>query len=365
MHTSNLVSSALVAGLTLLTACGGGSTADNAQVSQATQLDVDIPAGTFEPLPATAPALPNNVATPERVALGKMLFFEPRLSSSWLISCNTCHNVGLAGVDLQETSTGHGWQRGPRNAPTVLNAVYNIAQFWDGRAANLEEQAKGPVQAAVEMNNTPERVVATLKSIPEYVDGFRAAFPDEDDPVTFDNMARAIEVYEATLVTPDARFDRYLKGDLSALSASEKQGLKLFVSKGCTACHSGINVGGRAYFAFGVVSRPDAEVLPRDDRGRYKVTHATTDDYVFRVAALRNVALTPPYFHSGKVWDLGEAVRIMGTAQLGSDLTDGDVQAITAFLHTLNGRQPDVTYPILPPNGTDTPRPTPGPAGTR
>ncbi|MEJ2184709.1 MAG: cytochrome-c peroxidase [Gemmatimonadota bacterium] len=362
MRTSNIVSSVLVAGLVVFTACSSGSTGE---AGQTVQLDVDIPANTFEPVAATAPVLPNNAATPERVALGKMLFFEPRLSSSWLISCNTCHNLGLAGVDLQETSVGHGWQRGPRNAPTVLNAVYNVAQFWDGRAANLEEQAKGPVQAAVEMNNTPDRVVATLKSIPEYVDRFQAAFPNEDDPVTFDNMARAIEVYEATLLTPDSRFDQYLRGDLAALSAGEKQGLQLFISKGCTACHNGINVGGRAYFPFGVVNRPDAEILPRDDMGRYKVTHTTTDQYVFRVAALRNVALTPPYFHSGKVWDLGEAVRIMGTAQLGSDLTDADVQAITAFLQTLNGRQPNVEYPVLPPNGPSTPKPSAEVAGTR
>ncbi len=362
MRASTLVSSSLVAGLALLSACGSGSTGGT---DQTTQLDVDIPANMFEPVAATAPDLPNNAATPERVALGKMLFFEPRLSASWLISCNTCHNLGLAGVDLQETSVGHGWQRGPRNAPTVLNAVYNVAQFWDGRAANLEEQAKGPVQAGVEMNNTQDRVVATLKSIPEYVDRFHAAFPEDTDPVSFDNMARAIEVYEATLLTPDSRFDLYLKGDVSALSASEKQGLQLFISKGCTACHNGINIGGRAYFPFGVVNRPDAEILPRDDMGRFKVTHVTTDEYVFRVAALRNVALTPPYFHSGKVWDLGEAVRVMGTAQLGSNLTDADVEAITAFLHTLNGRQPDVSYPILPPSGPDTPRPMTGPTGTR
>jgi cytochrome c peroxidase len=294
-----------------------------------------------------------------------MLFFEPRLSASWLISCNTCHNLGLAGVDLQETSLGHGWQRGPRNAPTVLNAVYNVAQFWDGRARDLEEQAKGPVQAAVEMNSTPDRVVATLRSIPEYVVRFRAAFPGEGDPVTFDNMARAIEAYEATLVTPDSRFDRYLKGDLQALTPAEKQGLRLFVDRGCTACHNGINVGGRSYFRFGVVSQPDPEVLPRDDVGRAKVTNAVTDKYVFRVAALRNVALTPPYFHSGKIWDLDEAVRIMGTAQLGANLSDEDVQAITAFLHALTGRQPEVAYPTLPPSGPETPRPMLGPTGTR
>ncbi|HKJ92265.1 MAG TPA: cytochrome-c peroxidase [Longimicrobiales bacterium] len=352
---------AWVLGAGLTAGCGpsdGGT-------DQAANLDVDIPADLFRPVDAAAPAIADNPATPEKVSLGKMLFFEPRLSSSWMISCNTCHNLGLAGVDLQETSVGHGWQRGPRNAPTVLNAVYNVAQFWDGRAANLEEQAKGPVQAAVEMNNTPDRVVATLKSMPEYVDRFQVAFPGEADPVTFDNMARAIEVYEATLVTPDSRFDRYLNGDLSALTPQEKQGLELFVSRGCTACHNGVNVGGQSYFRFGVVSQPSADILPRGDVGRYKVTHARTDEYVFRVAALRNVALTPPYFHSGKVWDLGEAVRIMGTAQLGSELSDDEVQAVTAFLQTLTGRQPDVAYPTLPPNGEATPKPVPGTAAVR
>jgi cytochrome c peroxidase len=311
----------------------------------------------FRPIPRETPELADNPSSPERVELGKMLFFEPRLSSSWLISCNTCHNLGLAGVDLLETSVGHGWQRGPRNAPTVLNAVFNAAQFWDGRAADLEEQAKGPVQAGVEMNNQPERVVETLKSIPEYVDRFGAAFPGEADPVTFDNMARAIEAFEATLITPDAPFDAFLRGDSSALEPLELRGLELFVDEGCASCHNGVNLGGQAYYPFGVVERPGADILPPGDRGRYEVTATATDEYVFRAPALRNVALTAPYFHSGGVWRLEEAVGVMSASQLGSELTPEEVEAITAFLHTLTGRQPRVDYPILPPSSATTPPP--------
>jgi cytochrome c peroxidase len=286
-----------------------------------------------------------------------MLYFDPRLSASLLISCNTCHNLGLGGVDLQETSVGHGWQKGPRNAPTVLNSVFNIAQFWDGRAKDLEEQAKGPVQASVEMSNTPERVVETLKSMPEYAAYFKKAFPGEKDPLTFDNMARAIEVFEATLLTPNSPFDRYLKGDPKALNAKEREGLDLFMAKGCSVCHSGVNVGGGGYFPFGVLPTLDAEVRPPDDLGRFKLTNTASDRYVFKSPTLRNIALTPPYFHSGKVWKLKDAVALMGSAQLGATLNSDELDKIVAFLGTLTGNQPKVEYPVLPPNSDATPRP--------
>jgi cytochrome c peroxidase len=318
----------------------------------------------FKPVPSKPPELKGNPANPEKVELGKMLFFDPRLSSSWLISCNTCHNIGLGGVDLLETSIGHGWQKGPRNSPTVLNAVFNVAQFWDGRARDLREQAKGPVQAAVEMNSTPDRVVRTLKSIPEYVERFRKGFPGEADPVTFENMAKAIEVFEATLLTPDSRFDRYLNGDTRALKPEELEGLKVFMEKGCRSCHGGVNLGGTGYFAFGVVEKPGADVLPPDDKGRFEVTKTASDEYVFKSPSLRNIALTPPYFHSGKVWSLRQAVAIMGSAQLGATLTDKEVDAIVAFLHTLTGRQPAVTYPVLPPHTESTPLPEPHRGGS-
>src|SRR5690606_17438669 len=282
---------------------------------------------------------------------------EPRLSSSQIITCNTCHSIGTGGADNLPTSIGHGWQAGPRNSPTVLNAVFNAAQFWDGRAADLAEQAKGPVQASVEMNATPHHVEDTLKSIPAYVDFFTKAFPGEKDPVTFDNMAKAIEAFESTLVTPNSRFDQFLAGK-DSMDDLEIKGLDLFINKGCVACHSGINVGGQGYFPFGVIKRPGADILPPDDKGRFAVTETASDEYVFRASPLRNVALTAPYFHSGEVWDLEMAVAIMGTSQLGQELDESEVKAITAWLHTLTGDQPRVEYPTLPPSTPATPRPT-------
>jgi cytochrome c peroxidase len=309
----------------------------------------------FKPIPTEPYALEGKDITPEKIELGKWLFFDPRLSRSWLISCNTCHNLSLGGVDLQNTSIGHGWQRGPRNAPTVLNSVFNLAQFWDGRAKDLEAQAKGPVQASVEMNNTPERVEKTLRSIPEYVQRFREAFPGEADPVSFDNMAKAIEAFETTLLTPNSPFDRYLKGNAQALSEAEEKGLRLFMEKGCSSCHNGINVGGSSYQPFGVVEKPGSEILPPEDRGRHTVTRTASDAYVFKVPSLRNIELTPPYFHSGQVWDLKEAVEIMGSAQLGIKLNKEESAAIVTFLKTLTGDQPVVEYPVLPPHTKGTP----------
>ncbi len=312
---------------------------------------------TFQPLPSEPPAIADNPYSAEKEALGELLYFDPRLSRSWLISCNTCHNLGLGGVDLMETSIGHGWQAGPRNAPTVLNSVFHVAQFWDGRAKDLKAQATGPMQAGVEMNNTPSRVVATLASIPEYVTLFEAAFPDSDPAVTFANTAAAIEIFEATLITPNAPFDQYLRGDTDALSADAKRGLQLFMDYGCTACHGGMNMGGHTYFKFGLVRDPGDEVRPATDEGRKNVTGNDADRFVFRVPTLRNVALTPPYFHSGKVWALREAVKIMALAQLGRELGEEDVDAIVAFLETLTGDQPQITYPALPPHTASTPRP--------
>jgi len=313
--------------------------------------------GLFKPIPAKPPIQKNNPSSSAKVDLGEKLYFDPRLSASQLISCNTCHNVGLAGADLQETSIGHGWQKGPRNAPTVFNAVFNIAQFWDGRADDLKAQAKGPVQASVEMNNKPEQVIATLKSIPGYMSLFKKAFPGDTDPVTFDNMAKSIEIFEATLLTPDSPFDRYLKGDRKALNLKAQEGLRVFIDKGCVACHGGINVGGAGYFPFGVREAPSTEVRPVGDTGRFKVTNTESDKYVFKAPSLRNVSITPPYFHSGMVWKLKEAVAIMGSAQLGISISPDDANNIVAFLQTLTGRQPKVDYPILPPNSDATPHP--------
>lgn len=311
----------------------------------------------FKPIPSKAPSLKGNRATAAKIDLGKKLFFDPRLSSSQLISCNTCHNVGLFGADLQETAVGHGWQKGPRNSPTVFNAVFDEAQFWDGRAKDLQTQAKGPVQASVEMNNNPELVVQTLKSIPGYAPLFKAAFPGEKDPISFDNMARAIEVFEATLLTPDAPFDRFLKGDSKALDAKQKRGLRVFMNKGCAPCHSGINIGAAGYYPFGVREAPTTEIRPSGDTGRFMVTNTESDRYVFKAPSLRNVATTQPYFHSGKVWKLRDAVAVMASAQLGSKLSDQEVDETVAFLQTLTGKEPRIGYPLLPPSSDGTPQP--------
>ena len=335
-----------IVGLTLIVA--NITLAENSLMNEAQQY--------FKPIPATAPVLKDNPATPARVELGKILYFEPRLSSSALISCNTCHNVGLGGTDFQETSTGHKWRKGPRNAPTVLNSVYNVAQFWDGRAKDLAEQAKGPVQASVEMNNRPEMVVKTLKSMPEYTELFKKAFPGEKDPVTFDNMAKAIELFEATLVTPDAPFDLFLKGDEKALNTKEKRGLATFIDKGCSDCHGGINMGGDDYYNFGVIKVP-ASSLVADDKGRFKVTQDPADEFNFKSPSLRNIELTAPYFHSGKVWNLKSAVVVMSTAQLESKLTKKEVDDVVAFLKATTGKQPRIEHPILPKPTAKTPHP--------
>lgn len=311
----------------------------------------------FEPLPSTLMAPADNPITQEKIDLGKALFFDPRMSASGVFSCNSCHNLATGGDDNMPTSIGHGWQKGPRNSPTVLNAVFNIAQFWDGRADDLKAQAKGPVQAGVEMANTPDNVVATLNSMPQYIQWFKAAFPEEADPVTFDNFAKAIEAYEVTLTTP-APFDAFLNGNEDALTEEQKAGLELFMDNGCIACHNGVNVGGHDYYPFGLIEKPGADILPEGDVGRYAVTETADDEYVFRAAPLRNIGLTAPYFHSGVVWGLPEAVQIMSISQLGEEMAEEDVTRIVAFLDSLTGQMPPVVYPVLPAETAATPRPT-------
>src|SRR5690554_5023906 len=339
----------ITAGLCASMLFSASAMADDALREQAQRL--------FEPIPTAEVVVEQKGLTPEQIELGKWLFFEPRISASHIITCNTCHSVGTGGADNIPASIGHGWQHGPRNSPTVLNAVFNAAQFWDGRAADLAEQAKGPVQASVEMNATPQHVEDTLRSIPQYVEKFAAAFPKDKNPVSFDNMAKAIEAFESTLTTPNSRMDQFLMGK-DTLNGQELTGLKLFIDKGCVACHSGVNFGGQNYYPFSLVKRPGADVLPEGDRGRFMVTKTASDEYVFRAGPLRNIALTAPYFHSGEVWDLEEAVAIMGTSQLGAELSDEEVKSITAFLRTLTGEQPEVVYPVLPPSTKATPRPS-------
>lgn len=298
----------------------------------------------FSILPKVA-VNPENKLNDEKVSLGLKLFFDPRLSKSGFISCNSCHNIGSGGVDNLPTSIGHGWNIGPRNAPTVFNAALNGSQFWDGRASDVEEQAGGPILNPGEMGETEKNVLKKLNSIPEYKKSFKVAFPD-DRKIKYENVAKAIAAFERTLLTP-SRFDDYLSGNGKALSTSEKRGLNVFIDKGCVGCHNGVNIGGGSFqkFDYG------------EDLGRFEVTKKEADKRFFRVASLRNVEVTYPYFHDGKVWSLSEAVRIMGEKQLGVKLSDRDIRSIVAFLKTLTGTVPNIVVPSLPPSTDKTPRP--------
>ena len=313
----------------------------------------------FDVIPAEAVVIEGNEATEAKVELGKMLYFEKRISKSQTISCNSCHNLSTGGVDLGKGSVGHKWAIGGRNAPTVLNSAYNLAQFWDGRAATLEDQAGGPPLNPIEMANTKEGVEHTIRSIPGYSAYFKAAYPSDNQPITYTNMTKAIAVFEATLNTPNSSFDKWLGGDEAALNASQKRGLRTFMDNGCTACHNGAAVGANSYQIFGVVEAPSEAVRPAADKGRSVVTGDEDDDYAFKVPTLRNIALTAPYFHSGETWALADAVDIMARTQMGVELDKNELADVVAFLESLTGDQPVVTYPILPPSVATTPRPQP------
>jgi cytochrome c peroxidase len=308
----------------------------------------------FAPLPDTVPAAQGG-ATDDMVNLGRMLFFEPRLSKSQKISCNSCHDLATYGVDNQPTSDGHKGQKGDRNSPTVYNAAAHFAQFWDGRAADVEAQAKGPVLNPVEMAMPAEPVVVkVLTSMPEYVDAFTRAFPKDKKPVTYDNMAKAIGAFERKLLTP-SRWDTFLKGDKNALTPEEQAGFNAFTDAGCQACHAGALLGGSFYQKLGV-----AKPFPRSaDPGRAKLTKAASDQGVFKVPSLRNIEKTSPYFHDGATADLDQAVRDMGEYQLGRTLTAGETKQIVDFLKVLTGTiDPEFTRPpVLPKSTAATPKP--------
>lgn len=294
--------------------------------------------GLFATLPDSAPVPEDNPMTPEKIELGKMLYFDPRLSSSGVISCHTCHNLSLGGTDRLPTSLGHEFLTGGRNAPTVLNAAFFNLQFWDGRATGLEEQAEGPIQAGVEMAMPADLAVEVIAGIEGYRPYFEAAFPDEEDPITFGNIVKAIAAFERTLLTPNDGLDRYLRGEEDALSDDAKRGMELTVQLGCIACHNGamLSTGTLMPFVHG------------EDRGRATVTGLESDEFLFRVSSWRNVSLTAPYFHDGSAATLEDAIRIMGSVQLARDLTDDEVFYLLAFLESLVGDQPEVTIPILP-----------------
>ncbi|MEN9784993.1 MAG: hypothetical protein RLZZ299_257 [Pseudomonadota bacterium] len=308
--------------------------------------------GLFQPLPAVA--APADAAAKARVDLGHALYTDARLSKNQDVSCNSCHKLDAYGVDNEPTSPGHKGQRGGRNSPTSYNAFLHVAQFWDGRAPDVEAQALGPVTNPIEMAMKDDKAVdALLRSIPGYAPMFAAAFPGEAEPVSFANAAKAIGAFERTLVTPGP-FDRYLAGDVSALTAEQQAGLDTFVSTGCASCHMGAGVGGGMYQKLGLVVPYDTK-----DEGRKAVTKNDADLHVFKVPALRNVEKTAPYFHDGSVATLDDAIRKMGKHQLGKDLADSDVASIKSFLGSLTGPLPTLTAPTLPPSGPNTPKPDP------
>ena len=290
---------------------------------------------------------PNNSISDEKVALGKQLYFEPRLSKSGIISCNTCHNLGLGGVDGVPAAVGHNWTANPHhlNSPTVYNAVFFAAQFWDGRSPDLEDQAQGPMQAAPEMAAAPSLVVERINSIPAYVESFEKAY-GKDVKVDFKTITATIGIFERTLVTP-SRYDAFLNGNKEALTDAEKEGLNLFIDKGCTSCHTGIALGGT--------------MQPFPAVGKY--TYANIGDFkgdkngMVKTPTLRNITETAPYFHNGAIWSLKEAVQEMGRTQLGADISDADAAKIVTFFGALKGKKPEITYPQFPESTAKTAKP--------
>ncbi|MDG9729779.1 cytochrome-c peroxidase [Ignatzschineria sp. RMDPL8A] len=299
--------------------------------------------------------IPAPVVTDEaKVELGKKLWFDPRLSKSGFISCNSCHNLSMGGSDNLPTSIGHDWQEGPINSPTVLNATLNFVQFWDGRAADLKEQAGGPIANPKEMASTHELAVDVISSIPQYVDEFEAVYGDRD--VNIDRITDAIAVFEETLVTPNSRFDKWLKGDDNAITAEELEGYEIFKTSGCIACHYGENIGGSSFQKMGLLEEYNTENLAQ---GRADVTGKDADRMMFKVPTLRNVELTYPYFHDGAAETLEDATKLMGRLQLGRNFTEDEVTKVVAWFKTLTGDQPQLVMPILPPSNNNTPKPEP------
>jgi cytochrome c peroxidase len=289
---------------------------------------------------------PNNRITKEKVELGKSLFFEPRLSKSNLISCNTCHNLATGGVDGVSSAIGHKWTSNPHhlNSPTVYNAVFMSRQFWDGRDADLEAQAQGPLQAPPEMAISKEMAIARISSMSGYKEQFKTIWGD--DNVTFKRIADAIGAFERILITP-APFDAFLNGDDKALNASEQEGLKTFIDKGCVSCHTGVGIGGN------MQPFPLLKPYKYADIGDFK----GDKNKMVKTPTLRNIMRTAPYFHNGAVWDIKEAVKIMGETQLGVVLSGKEIESIVTFLKALDGEMPTLTYPKLPRVTLDTPKP--------
>lgn len=276
----------------------------------------------------------HTVTNSKKSILGKQLFLDPRLSKNDTISCQSCHNLAYGGADSGAVSLGVGGKSGTLNSPTVFNASYNLAQFWDGRAKNLKAQAAGPITNPVEMGSTKESVVKKLSKDSNYQKLFKEIYPEG---ISIDTISDAIAEFEKTLLTPNARFDKYLRGNLTILTKKEKEGFELFRSRGCIACHNGVNIGGNMYQRFGVFAQYKDR---QNTQGRYSVTHKEEDKYYFKVPTLRNIEKTAPYFHDGSAKTLDDAVQKMAYYQLGRKLSKDEIEKIVSFLHTLTGELP-------------------------
>ncbi|QDT92479.1 cytochrome-c peroxidase [Gimesia algae] len=321
-----------------------------------TQKTVNI-GNTWQALPVKASSPEDNPTTQEKVELGKKLFFDPRLSLTGTVSCNTCHNLMEGGDDGRSTSMGIHGRLGPRNAPTVWNSVFQNSQFWDGRSMSLEDQARGPIVAGPEMGMPAHKnAVDRIAAIPGYQAAFSRVFKSEE-PVTIDNAVKAIAAFERTLITPNSAYDRFVHGNKSAMNEKQLQGMKLFDSIGCTECHSGPAFNG---WEIGSTT-PMFEEFPRNaknplvkhfglnkDLGRFKATKNVADKHHYKVPTLRNITLTAPYLHNGAVPTLAETVRVMSETQLDAQISDTEVSSIVEFLTALEGEFPELTLPRLP-----------------
>lgn len=341
---SKVISCIVVTALIVFASCQGGQKQEN----QTQQQDTihSLATNFFSALPDKAPS-PENKINPEKVLLGKILFYDTRLSAKGNNSCNSCHNLATYGVDNKPTSTGDEGLKGARNSPTVYNAALAFVQFWDGRAKDVEEQAGGPILNPVEMNiHDKEYLEKRLASIDGYYPLFKAAFPEENEPISYRNLQLAIGAFERTLLTP-APFDEYLSGGKDALTDQEKAGLHEFITTGCITCHSGVLLGGNMYQKFGIFAPYNKYTgVENPDPGRYAVTNNSADSNIFKVPTLRNINETYPYFHDGSVQELEDAIKIMAKVQLNKDLGDDTVRKIASFLSSLTGKIPPYALEI-------------------
>jgi cytochrome c peroxidase len=337
----------VILGLLVFASCNSGSQPSSsaskpqAGLTPAQEQELYLKArNIFKPLPEVAEN-PDNPVTPEKVKLGKMLYFDKRLSAKGNNSCNSCHNLATFGVDNLPTSPGDEGKNGTRNSPTTLNAALHTMQFWDGRAKDVEEQAGMPILNPVEMNIPSEDfLIKRLKGIDLYKTLFAAAYPDSKNPITYENVRKAIAAFERTLLTP-SRFDEYLNGKKDALTAEEKKGMLAFFDAGCNTCHNGVAVGGNSLQKFGAFYDYRQFLKgTHNDEGRKEVTKNEFDKDFFKTPSLRNVTKTHPYFHDGSIPDLESAIHIMAKLQLDRDLSDEQIASIKAFLQSMESDLP-------------------------